>query len=83
MVFVDFFFKCGKIKQKIKFSLKRILPSSRHLEFFEKLLCTRFTSYQHQMNAKKDLKNVGYSQSYVKKSDFDPPFRSNRHFVLN
>jgi hypothetical protein len=26
------------------------------------------------MNAKRRLKNVGYYQSYVKKSDFDPPF---------
>jgi hypothetical protein len=26
------------------------------------------------MNAKRRLKNVGYSQNYVKKSDFDPPF---------
>jgi hypothetical protein len=30
--------------------------------------------HQHQINAKRRLKNVGYSQNYVKKSDFDPPF---------
>jgi hypothetical protein len=44
-----------------------------HPGYFEKLFSTKFESYQHQMNAKNRLKKC-YSQSYVKKSDFDPPF---------
>jgi hypothetical protein len=46
---------------------------SRHLGFFEKKIhniCVLPTPNE----CKKKIENIEYSQSYAKKSDFDPPF---------
>jgi hypothetical protein len=52
---------------------KRKLSKNCHLEFFQNHTSIKYAYIDTKKMRKKDWKNIANSQSYCKKSDFDPP----------
>jgi hypothetical protein len=60
--------------QKFKTTAKiDFVISAAILDFQKYIFLTNFASFLHRKNAKK-IEKIKETQSYAKKSDFDPPF---------
>jgi hypothetical protein len=69
--------------QKIKNGRDEKICLSYHLGFFQKLFFLKICVLSTPNECKKKIEKTLDSQSYVKKSDFDPPFWTESPFLTH